>query len=82
VQTNALEPGALNMPWDESYYPASMHKLSPIVRSKSIEIANALLTSGVDEGKAIRIAIATARHWAERQVLRQGVRVIADQIHR
>ncbi len=34
------------------------------VRAKAIEIANALLAEGYDEGKAIRIAIATAKEWA------------------
>ncbi len=48
------------MPWDETYYPRSMQNLSPEVRLKAIEIANALL-----EGKAIRVAIAKAKQWAE-----------------
>ena len=38
------------MPWSESYYPRAMAHLSPIVRSKAIEIANALLEAGHDEG--------------------------------
>lgn len=54
------------MPWDETYFPRSMRNLEPNVRSKAIEIANALLAEGYDEGKAIRIAIAKAREWAER----------------
>ncbi len=32
---------------------------------KAIEIANALLEEGYDEGKAIRIEIAKAKEWAE-----------------
>ncbi len=52
------------MPWDERRYPASMKHLAPIVRDKAIEIANALLAEGMDEGKAIRIAIAKAKRWA------------------
>jgi uncharacterized protein YdaT len=52
------------MPWNEAYYPRSMRNLPPEVRSKAIEIANALLEEGYDEGKAIRIAI--AKQWAER----------------
>ena len=36
------------------------------VRRKAIEIANALLEEGYDEGKAIRIAIAKAKEWAAR----------------
>ena len=53
------------MPWDETYYPRSMQNLSPEVRLKAIEIANALLEEGYDEGKAIRVAIAKAKQWAE-----------------
>jgi uncharacterized protein YdaT len=52
------------MPWDEDRYPASMSHLPPRVRRKAIEIANALLEEGYDEGKAIRIAIAKAKEWA------------------
>jgi len=35
-------------------------------RSKAIEIANALLEEGYEEGTAIRIATAKAKEWAER----------------
>jgi len=52
------------MPWNASYYPASMRNLDEAVRDKAIEIANALLDEGMDEGKAIRIAIAKAKEWA------------------
>ncbi len=44
-----------------------MANLPPRVRDKAIEIANALLTEGMDEGKAIRIAIAKAKQWAARR---------------
>ncbi len=52
------------MPWNEARFPASMRHLDPGVREKAIEIANALLEEGYDEGKAIRIAIAKAKEWA------------------
>lgn len=52
------------MPWTEQRYPPSMRHLTPSVRAKAIEIANALLDEGMDEGKAIRIAIAKAKQWA------------------
>lgn len=55
------------MPWTEFDYPASMRHLPEWVRLKAIEIANALLEEGMDEGKAIRIAIAKAKAWAARQ---------------
>lgn len=57
------------MPWAESRYPPSMKRLPPLVRAKAIEIANALLEAGHDEGMAIRVAIAKARAWAVRQGL-------------
>ena len=52
------------MPWNESYYPASMKHLPLDEREKAIEIANALLRAGRPEGQAIRIAITKAREWA------------------
>jgi uncharacterized protein YdaT len=52
------------MPWNESYFPRSMINLAPTVRAKAIEIANALLSEGYEEGRAIRIAIAQAKRWA------------------
>lgn len=52
------------MPWTEDRYPPSMARLPPRVRSKAIEIANAVLARDADEGKAIRIGIARARQWA------------------
>jgi uncharacterized protein YdaT len=56
------------VPWTETRYPASMRRLPGAVREKAIEIANALLAEGYDEGKAIRIAIAKAKAWAEGRV--------------
>jgi len=56
-----------SMPWTEIRYPASMKRLAPRVRAKAIEIANALLEEGHDEGMAIRVAIAQAKAWAVRQ---------------
>jgi len=52
------------MPWDEVFYPASMRHLSEVTRAKAIQIANALLAEGADEGRAIRIGIASAEAWA------------------
>ena len=57
------------MPWTLDEYPASMRHLSEITRDKAIEIANALLREGMDEGRAIRIAIARAERWARRRGL-------------
>ena len=55
------------MPWNELRYPPAMGHLDPLVRAKAIEIANALLNDGHDEGFAIRVAIARAEQWAQRQ---------------
>lgn len=52
------------MPWSAEHYPLAMRSLPPLVRLKAIDIANALLAEGMDEGRAIRIAIARARQWA------------------
>jgi uncharacterized protein YdaT len=62
------------VPWNPQVYPRSMSRLSEPVRQKAIEIANALLNEGMDEGKAIRIAIAKAKEWAwhHRIPLRDG----------
>jgi uncharacterized protein YdaT len=43
-----------------------MAHLHPAVRPKAIEIANALLEEGHDEGFCIRVAIARAKEWAQR----------------
>lgn len=60
------------MPWNSSYYPVSMKNLPPAVREKAIEIANALLEAGDDEGRAIRIGIAKAKEWAARRGIPVG----------
>lgn len=52
------------MPWTPDRFPAAMQRLPVDVRHKAIEIANALLDDGCDEGRAIRIAIAAAKRWA------------------
>ena len=53
------------MPWNKSNYPISMKNLEPRVREKAVEIANALLEEGYEEGKAIAIATAKAKEWNE-----------------
>lgn len=54
------------MPWTSAHFPPAMQNLLYPVRLKAIAIANALLEKGMDEGKAIRIAIAQAKKWAHR----------------
>ena len=49
------------MPWNKSDYPDSFKNLDDSTRNKAIEIANALLKDGHDDGSAIRIAISQAK---------------------
>ncbi|MGN7386405.1 DUF2188 domain-containing protein [Sporosarcina sp. SAFN-015] len=51
------------MPWNKNDYPDSFKNLEPEVRNKAIEIANALLREGNEEGRAISIATAKAREY-------------------
>ena len=60
------------MPWARDHVPAAMRNLEPETRDKAIEIANALLREGHDEGFAIRVAIAGAREWAQRHGVPPG----------
>lgn len=53
------------MPWNQHDYPVSMKNLKPRIRHKAIEIANALLDEGSEEGRAIAIATAKAEEWDE-----------------
>lgn len=53
------------MPWSKNDYPPSMKNLDPRVRKKAVEIANALLEEGNEEGRAIAIATAKAQEWDE-----------------
>ena len=51
------------MPWTPERFPPAMMHLPGPVREKAIEIANALLEEGYEEGRCIRIAIAQAKRW-------------------
>lgn len=53
------------MPWTKTDYPDSMKNLAPRIRKKAIEIANALLEDGMEEGSAIPIGISKAKEWNE-----------------
>ena len=57
------------MPWTLEDYPVSMRHLAEVTRAKAIDIANALLAEGMEEGRAIRIATARAEEWAARRGL-------------
>ena len=51
------------MPWDMNDYPASLKNFDPLLRKKTIEIANALLANGYEDDRAIPIAISQAKEW-------------------
>ena len=51
------------MPWNKNDYPDSFNNLNADVRNKAIEIANALLKDGMEEGRAIAIATEKAREY-------------------
>lgn len=54
------------MPWTYERPPVSMRHLPPEVLRKAVEMANAMLREGMEEGRAIRIATARAQAWARR----------------
>lgn len=51
------------MPWDTNDYPSSLKNLDTAVRKKAIDIANAMVNEGYDEGRAIPIATKQAKEW-------------------
>ncbi|MBM7586240.1 uncharacterized protein YdaT [Bacillus pakistanensis] len=55
------------MSWTKSDYPNSFKNLPTKVRNKAIEIANALLDEGYEEGRVIAIATEQARKNKEGQ---------------
>ncbi|WP_423189192.1 DUF2188 domain-containing protein [Alkalibacterium sp. f15] len=53
------------MPWNLSDYPDSFKNFDHVVKKKAIDIANALLEEGYDDGQAIPIATKQAKVWAD-----------------
>jgi len=49
------------MPWYNGHYPPSYKNQSKEVREKAVEIANALLLDGAEEGVAIATGLKQAR---------------------
>lgn len=62
------------MPYTRKDYPDSLKNFMAPVRNKAIDIANALLAEGSDDGKAIAIATARAEEWA----LKRKIKVRKD----
>jgi uncharacterized protein YdaT len=57
------------MSWNDNRLPRSMNDLPPITRAMAIEIVNALLEEGYEEGEAVPLAIALASRWVSRGCL-------------
>ncbi|WP_067726422.1 DUF2188 domain-containing protein [Oceanobacillus damuensis] len=53
------------MPWTMDDYPSSMKNLNEVTKKKAIDIANAMVDEGYEEGRAIPIAIEQAKEWRE-----------------
>ncbi|GAB3950816.1 hypothetical protein GCM10028805_29650 [Spirosoma harenae] len=52
------------MPWTKNDYPVSLKNFMAPVRSKAVDIANALLAEGYEEERAIAIGTSKAEEWA------------------
>ncbi|VDG96612.1 Uncharacterized protein conserved in bacteria [Lysinibacillus sphaericus] len=53
------------MPWTKDDYPDTFKNVGADVRNKAIEIGNALLREGYEEGRAISIGLSQARETVE-----------------
>jgi hypothetical protein len=65
----------LPMPWTHDDYPESLKNFTAPIRNKAVDVANALLKDGYDEGRAIAIATAQAKEWGEdhdKQIRKKG----------
>jgi len=56
------------MPWYNGDYPPSYKNQPPALREKAVEIANALLEEGAEEGIAIATGLKRARKYFEEQI--------------
>ncbi len=55
------------MPWSMKDYPQSLKNLEEPVKKKAIEIANAMIDEGYEEGRAIPIATSQAKEWKKKR---------------
>jgi len=55
------------MPWYNGNYPPSYKNQPPKLREKAVEIANALLQEGTEEGIAIATGLKRAREFFKNQ---------------
>lgn len=70
--------GMIELPWTKQDYPASMKNLPAKTREKAIEIANALLDDGYEEGRAIPIAVSQAEKWADNDTPKDVYHLLSD----
>lgn len=61
------------MPWSMKDYPQSLKNLEKPVRKKAIEIANAMLDEGYEEGRAIPIATSQAKEWKKTLLRKKSI---------
>jgi uncharacterized protein YdaT len=63
------------MPWYQGDYPPSYKNQPPKLRNKAVEIANALLEEGAEEGVAIATGLKRARaHFSKKPKEKQNLR--------
>lgn len=53
------------MPWDLKDYPSSFKNFEPLLKKKAIEIANAIVSEGYPDDRAIPIAISQSKNWLD-----------------
>lgn len=70
--------GMIEMTWTKQDYPASMKNLPAGTREKAIEIANALIDDGYEEGRAIPIALSQAEKWADNDTPKDEYHLLSD----
>lgn len=69
------------MPWTPTDYPSAMRNLPSVQRRHAIEIANAILADGGEEGTAISTGIARAKdHFEKKGTASNLNRLAADEL--
>lgn len=61
------------MPWSMKDYPQSLKNLEEPVKKKAIEIANAMVDEGYEEGRAIPIATSQAKEWKKTLLKKKSI---------
>ena len=60
------------MPYTSGKFPRTWKNVEPATRSKAVEVLNALLKEGMDEGKAIPIALSRAREFVRNHAMKMS----------